>query len=300
MPDLTEDTLTDAVLEQMAGTSDPRMREVMASLTRHLHDFARDVRLTPEEWMTAIGFLTRVGQACTPFRQEFILLSDTLGLSRLVNLMDGKSYAESEPTEGSLLGPFYREGAPEFEAGQSLAVHSKGPEMVFYGRVTDESGAPVADAVVDLWQTDAEGVYDLQSANPEVMDMRGRYRTDANGEYHVRTLVPKFYSIPMDGPVGDMIRAQRRHGMRPAHLHVLVAKDGYRDLVTALYMGSDPNIESDTVFGVSESLVAHINDNDAGSPDPSVPAVRYDFRMVRATGSGGGRVGGDPSKIAAE
>ena len=300
MADLTESTLTDAVVEQMATTADPRMREVMESLVRHLHAFARETRLTPAEWIAGIEFLTRVGQACTPYRQEFILLSDTLGLSRLVNLMDGKAYAESEPTEGSLLGPFYREGAPEFGPGESLAVHAKGPEMTMYGRVTDETGAPVADAVVDIWQTDAEGVYDLQMDDPSRMDMRGRYRTDADGNYAVRTLVPKFYSIPMDGPVGGMIRAQRRHGNRPAHIHVLVAKDGYRDLVTALYMGNDPNIDSDTVFGVSDSLVAHVREGDSGSPDPSVPAIRYDFRMSLARGEGMARVGGDPSKIAAE
>lgn len=299
--DLTETTLTEAVIEQMASTPDPRMREVMESLVRHLHAFAREVRLTPQEWLGAIDFLTRVGQACTPYRQEFILLSDTLGLSRLVNLMDDKAHVGAEATEGSLLGPFFREGAPEFGFGESLAVRAKGPEMILYGRVTDDGGRGVPDAVLDIWQTDADGFYDLQAADPSQMDMRGRYRTDAEGNFAIRTLLPCFYSIPMDGPVGEMIRAQARHGMRPAHVHVLVAKDGYRELVTALYMGSDPNIGSDTVFGVSGSLVTHARTDDAASPDPSVPSMRYDFRISkRAEGGHTARVGGDPSKIAAE
>ncbi|MCK8785668.1 hydroxyquinol 1,2-dioxygenase [Roseomonas sp. NAR14] len=301
MADLNETTVTDAVIEQMATTPDPRLREVMASLVRHLHDFARDVRLTPTEWLQAIAFLTKVGQTCTPVRQEFILLSDTLGLSRLVNLMDDKANRVGEATEASLLGPFYREASPEFGYGESIAVHAKGPEMMLYGRVVNEAGEGVPDASVEVWSTDADGAYDLQALDPGTMDMRGRFRTDAEGRYAIRTLIPLGYSIPMDGPVGHMVREQRRHGMRPSHIHMLIGAEGYRELITALYLGSDPNIDSDTVFGVSESLVVEPRPGLADSPDPSIPGVRYDFQIARrAAHDTSGRVGADPSKIAAE
>jgi protocatechuate 3,4-dioxygenase beta subunit len=301
MADLDQNTITDAAIAQMADTPDPRLREVMASLVRHLHDFAREVRLTPAEWLGAVDFLTRVGQACTPYRQEFILLSDTLGLSRLVNVMDDKANRVGDATETSLLGPFYREASPVFGYGESIAVHAKGPEMMLFGRVVDEAGRGVPNAVVEVWQTDADGAYDLQANDPEVMDMRGQFRTDAEGRYAVRTLIPLGYSIPMDGPVGELVRKQNRHGFRPAHIHVLIGAEGFRELVTALYLGDDPNIDSDTVFGVSESLVVRPVTGAEGSPDPSLPSVRYDFQIARkAAHDRSGRVGADPSKVAAE
>lgn len=301
MADLNQDTLTDAVVAQMASTPDPRLREVMESLVRHLHAFAREVRLTPAEWLAAIGFLTRVGQTCTPIRQEFILLSDTLGLSRLVNLMDDQANRVGEATETSLLGPFYREASPQFAYGESIAKHAQGPEMMLFGRVVNEAGEGVPNAIVEIWQTDADGAYDLQALDPETMDMRGQFRTDAEGRYAIRTLIPLGYSIPMDGPVGALVRAQNRHGFRPAHIHMLIGAEGYRELVTALYLGDDANIDSDTVFGVSESLVVRPQTGAEGSPSPDLPSVRYDFQVARkAAHDKSGRVGADPSKIAAE
>ncbi|MFC7738112.1 dioxygenase [Roseomonas sp. GCM10028921] len=301
MADLNQDTLTDAVVAQMASTPDPRLREVMESLVRHLHAFAREVRLTPAEWLAAIGFLTRVGQTCTPIRQEFILLSDTLGLSRLVNLMDDQANRVGEATETSLLGPFYREASPQFAYGESIAKQAKGPEMMLFGRVVNEAGEGVPNAIVEIWQTDADGAYDLQALDPETMDMRGQFRTDAEGRYAIRTLIPLGYSIPMDGPVGALVRAQNRHGFRPAHIHMLIGAEGYRELVTALYLGDDANIASDTVFGVSESLVVRPQMGMEGSPSPDLPSVRYDFQVARkAAHDKSGRVGADPSKIAAE
>jgi protocatechuate 3,4-dioxygenase beta subunit len=301
MADLDQNTITDAVIAQMADTPDPRMREVMASLVRHLHAFAREVKLTPAEWLGAIAFLTKVGQTCTPIRQEFILLSDTLGLSRLVNLMDDKANRVGEATETSLLGPFYREAAPQFGFGESIATRAKGPEMMIFGQVLNEAGEGVPNAIVEVWQTDADGAYDLQANDPDVMDMRGQFRTDAQGNYAIRTLIPLGYSIPMDGPVGGMIRAQNRHGFRPAHIHMLIGAEGYRELVTALYLGDDEHIDSDTVFGVSESLVVRPRPGVEGAPDPALPSVRYDFRIARrAEHDKSGRVGADPSRIAAE
>jgi len=297
--DLDPQGVTDEALAQMADTPDPRLREIAAAATRHLHAFAREVNLQPEEWLTGIAFLTAVGQACTPYRQEFILLSDVLGLSRLVNVMHDATGREAAGTETSLLGPFFRENAPEFALGENIVVHSKGGmEICLFGQVTDAEGRPVPHAEIDAWQTNGDGLYDLQAQDASVMDMRGRFRADAEGRFHFRTVRPLGYSIPMDGPVGKLVKDQARHGMRPSHIHMLVVAPGFRDLVTALYFGDDPNIDSDTVFGVSDSLVVMPEHNLAGSPRPDLPGVRYDFRMSRADASAAsGRVGADPSRM---
>lgn len=299
MQDLDREGITAEVIAQMATTPDPRLRQVMDAAVRHLHAFAREVELTPEEWLQGIAFLTAVGQACTPHRQEFILLSDVLGLSRLVNVMHDATGREEAATETSLLGPFFRERAPEFAPGESIAVHEKtGEEVILFGQVLDSSGAPVPGAEIDIWQTSGLGLYDLQAADASVMDHRGRFRADAEGRFHMRTVKPIGYSIPMDGPVGPLVKSQGRHGMRPAHIHLLVSAPGYRELVTALYLSDDPNIDSDTVFGVSQSLVVTPAMGVPGAPRTDIPAIRYDFRLSRrAAGETGGRVGADPSQI---
>lgn len=298
MQDIDIHGITDEVVAQMATTPDPRLREVMASLVRHLHGFAREVRLTPDEWLKAIAFLTAVGQKCTPIRQEFILLSDTLGLSRLVNVMHDAAGREAAGTETSLLGPFFREKAPEVPLGGTIAHVSEGPEVVLFGQVTDADGNPIPHAEMDFWQTNHEGLYDLQAGDPDRMDMRGRVFCDPAGNYHVRTLRPLGYSIPMDGPVGELVKAQGRHGFRPAHIHILVQAPGHRDLVTALYLAEDAHIDSDTVFGVSKSLVVSAREDVEGNPSPGTPAIRYDFRLSReGAGEGGVRVGSDPSRL---
>jgi len=298
MQDLTEITITDATLAQMEATTDPRLREIMASGVRHLHDWAREVKLTPEEWIAGIGMLTRVGQACTPARQEFILLSDVLGLSALVNLMHDTT--ASEPvTDSSLLGPFYREDAPSLELGQDIAVHATGTAMLMHGEVTDHAGRPIPHASIQVWQTDAEGEYDLQTHGIEKTDMRGNFVADAEGRFHFRTLRPLFYSIPMDGPVGVLVRAQGRHGCRPAHIHFLIGAPGYRELVTALYLGDDQYIDSDVVFGVSNALVVTPVEHDPAAPVPGLPSVQYRFRLSAAGTEASGRVGADPARILA-
>jgi catechol 1,2-dioxygenase/hydroxyquinol 1,2-dioxygenase len=298
MQELTPETITDAVLDQMATTPDPRMREVMASAVRHLHAFAREVNLTPAEWIKGIAFMTAVGKICTPARQEFILLSDTLGLSALVNGLHD-STAMEEGTHTSLLGPFYREASPTLAAGSQIAKTVRpGSECVLYGRVTDVHGKPIADATVSIWQTGADGLYDIQESSASI-DYRGVFTTDADGLFLVRTVKPIGYSIPMDGPVGEMIRAQKRHGMRPAHIHFLVGAPGYRELVTALYLRDDPHIADDVVFGSSGDLAIDIKPNDPGCPIEGVPSIRFDMRLSRETAADktGGRVGADPSAI---
>lgn len=202
-------------------------------------------------------------------------------------------------TETSLLGPFFREKAPEFAAGESIATRDKGgEEIILSGTVTDAAGTPIPEAGIDIWQVDATGLYDLQSGDAAVMDMRGRFRADAEGRFHMRTVRPIGYSVPMDGPVGQFVQQQGRHGLRPGHIHVLVQAPGYRELVTALYMADDPSIDSDTVFGVARSLVVRPERGLPGAPRPDLPAIRYDFRLSRLDAeAGGGRVGADPSQM---
>jgi catechol 1,2-dioxygenase/hydroxyquinol 1,2-dioxygenase len=298
MQELTPETITEAVLDQMATTPDPRLKEIMASAVKHLHAFARDVKLTPAEWIKGIAFMTAVGKLCTPARQEFILLSDTLGLSALVNGLHDTTAME-EGTHTSLLGPFYREASPPMPAGSQIAKKvTPGTECALYGYVSDVHGKPLAGATVSLWQTSASGLYDIQE-NADAIDYRGVFTTDDNGLFVLRTVRPLGYSIPMDGPVGEMVRAQRRHGMRPAHIHFLVGAPGYRELVTALYLRDDPHLADDVVFGSSGDLAVDINPRDDECPIKGLPSIRFDMRLSRETAADrlGGRVGADPSAI---
>ena len=295
MQDLDEDTVTDAALAQMAATQDPRLKQIMDAAVRHLHAFVREVELTPAEWLTGIQFLTAVGQACTPIRQEFILLSDILGASAVVNALHDRK-ARELGSQSSLLGPFYREGAPELRLGDCIVQHPSVEQIVVYGRITANDGTPLPNALLQVWQTSEHGLYDLQSLQGEGMDMRANFRTDAQGRYFFRTVRPLGYSIPMDGPVGDLVQRQNRHGFRPSHIHFLIGAEGYRELVTALYFGDDEHIDSDTVFGVSGSLVVGAKD-DPDSPVPGLRSVHYDFRLARAATGETGRVGADPSRL---
>lgn len=297
MSAINENSITEVALEQMSGTPDPRLRKVMEWLVRHLHAFAREADLTPEEWLEGIRFLTAVGQACTPYRQEFILLSDTLGLSSLINSLHDRRSIEVG-TSTSLLGPFYRQGAPAMRLGDTIAAPGDGAEICIYGRVTNLAGNPIPNASIEIWQSDDHGFYDLQKHDPSQMDLRGCFRADAVGRYHLRTVRPLGYLIPLDGPVGDLIRAQRRHGYRPAHVHFLVGAPGYRELVTALYLRNDEHIDSDTVFGVTDSLITETRANDPDSPLPNLPSIHFDFQLGAATArEDSGRVGADPSQI---
>lgn len=298
MRELTPDTITTAVLEQMATTGDPRLKEIMSAAVRHLHAFAAEVNLTPAEWLKGIEFMTAVGKMCSPERQEFILLSDTLGLSALVNGLHDRTAVE-DGTRTSLLGPFYREDAPHLQSGAQICANTKpGAEVALWGRATNVAGAPLPGATVSVWQTGADGLYDIQREGG-VVDCRGVFTTDADGNYALRTVRPLGYYIPLDGPVGKLVETQGRHGMRPAHIHVLVTAPGYRELVTALYVDGDPHISDDVVFGSSGDLVVALETHDPACPIKGLPSLRFDVSLARegVADRATGRVGADPAAI---
>ena len=299
MHEFTTENITDAVIERMSTTPDPRLREIMACLVKHLHDFAREMKLTPEEWMAGIEFLTRVGHITTPVRQEFVLLSDTLGLSTLINTLHDRTAVE-DATHTSLLGPFYREDAPELPLGANISKKDKSQPVCLWGKITNVKGEPLKNAKVTVWQTASDGSYDLQQGDGSDVDYRGIFHTDENGQYYLQTVRAKGYYIPMDGPVGDMIRAQKREGCRPAHIHFLISHPGYRELVSALYIEGSNYLDSDEVFGAAADLVATEVENDPNAPIKGVPSIHFDFSLSRAAETeGSGRMGADPSKVAA-
>ena len=297
MKSYTPQTVTEAVLKQMESTSDERLKSVVESAIRHLHAFAREVNLTPTEWLLAIEFFTRVGKTCTSTRQEFILLSDVVGLSTLVNTLHDATAME-KATSTSLLGPFFREDAPPLALGKQISNADKSEEILLWGTVRSAAGEALGNAKLMVWQTSSAGVYDLQEGDGSAVDYRGTFHTDADGKYHLRTVRPLGYFIPMDGPVGDLVRAQRREGCRPAHIHFLISAPGFRELVTALYFPGQ-YLESDVVFGASPELVANEKTEDPNAPVQGLPSVHFDFTLARAgsVDAAGGRVGADPSKL---
>jgi catechol 1,2-dioxygenase len=256
MKRVTGDALTAEVVSRLEATPGPRLRAVMIALVRHLHAFAQEVRLTDDEWFTAIQFLTETGQMCDGVRQEFILLSDTLGLSSLVDLIN-HSDVDSTTTEPTILGPFYVPESPEREFGASMVEYDDGGEpAVLRGTVRDEDGAPLHGAIIDVWQTAATGLYAVQEPDVQgATNLRGIYRTDGHGRYEIRTVRPVPYPIPHDGPVGRLLVKTGRHPWRAAHIHARVSATGFETLTTHLFDRESRYLDSDTVFGVKESLI---------------------------------------------
>lgn len=256
MQHMSADQLTDEVCRRLENTPDPRMREVMQSLVRHLHAFAKEVQLTDAEWLAGIRFLTATGHITDDVRQEFILLSDTLGLSSLVDIIN-HSDVESSATEPTILGPFYVPESPWREFGASMVEYDDGGEpAVLRGVVTNESGEPIAGVVLDVWQNAATGFYAVQQPGEQpATNLRGRFRTDGQGRYEIRTVRPVPYPIPDDGPVGRLLEQTGRHQWRAAHIHVKASADGYLPLTTHVFDRASEYLDSDTVFGVKESLI---------------------------------------------
>jgi hydroxyquinol 1,2-dioxygenase len=278
---IDEQTITPAVLAAMAECGDERLLEVMSSLVRHLHDFAREVSLTENEWFAGIRFLTEAGRITDDRRQEFILLSDVLGLSMLVTAQNNTKPAGC--TESTVLGPFFVEGAPKVENGADIANGAPGAPSVVRGRVLGLAGEPVADAVIDVWQSDEDGFYDVQlpaqSGEPEARG-RAQLRSDSDGRFHFRSVLPEHYPIPHDGPVGTLLEALGRHPWRPAHVHFKIEAPGYERLITHVFRDGDVYLDSDAVFGVRSSLVADWvrHDPEAGGAEPSY-SLDFDFLL---------------------
>jgi hydroxyquinol 1,2-dioxygenase len=254
--DFTEDDAAGVVAASFADTPDPRLREVMTSLVSHLHAFLRETRPSLAEWSAGIEFLTAVGQQCDDHRQEFILFSDVLGASMLVETMEAARQA-AHATASTVLGPFHVVASPERALGDDISPDSDGDRCLVRGRVTDTDGTPVPGARIDVWQADPGGHYDVQVPDSEqrLGNGRGLFTADDDGRYHFASVVPAHYPIPTDGPVGRLLTATRRHPFRPAHIHFLVEAPGHVPVTTHVFVADSPYIDSDAVFAVKESLV---------------------------------------------
>ena len=275
----TESTSADVVISRNAKANDARLAQVMAVITRHLHAAVKEIEPTQDEWMAAIQFLTATGHTCTDWRQEFILLSDVMGVSMLVDAINNRK--PSGASESTVLGPFHLDDAPELPLGSDICLDQKGAPMTVRGRILGTDGASIAGAKVDVWQANDEGFYDVQQKGIQPdFNLRGVFRTNAAGEYWFKGVKPKFYPIPDDGPVGRLLQSLGRHPFRPAHLHYIVSAPGYETLITHIFDPDDPYIDSDAVFGVKASLMAKFQ--------PTVTAegttyhVEHDFVLAPA------------------
>jgi catechol 1,2-dioxygenase len=283
----TEENSAEVVAARNANAQDPRLRAVMEVIVRKLHEAVREIEPTQDEWFKAIMFLTQTGQMCNDWRQEFILLSDVLGVSMLVDAINNRK--PSGASESTVLGPFHVANAPELPMGANICLDQKGEPMFVHGRILDTAGKPVANAKIDVWQANDEGFYDVQQKGLQPdFNLRGVFRTGEDGRYWFRGVKPKFYPIPDDGPVGKLLGALGRHPYRPAHLHYILSADGFQELTTHIFDPADPYINSDAVFGVKESLLAEFRkvDDPARAKeigfDGAFWDVEHDFVLARS------------------
>jgi len=279
-----QEDVTKAVLAEIARAPDPRFREVMSAFVRHLHDFAREVRLTEDEFQKAVGYVVALGQRTTDSHNEAVLMSGSLGFSTLICLLNNGNNGQTETT-ANLLGPFWRPESPRMPNGASLVRSpTPGTPMFVDAWVKDRNGRPVVGADVDIWHSSTEGYYENQDPMQADMNLRGKFTTDAEGHIGFRSIKPAGYPIPVDGPVGDLLRAQRRANMRPAHLHFLIHKPGFKTHVSQVYTDDDPNLETDSQFGVTRRLIGHyvLHENEpAPAPDVKGPwySLEYTFEI---------------------
>jgi catechol 1,2-dioxygenase len=283
-----QNQVTEAVLAEVQRIENPRMREIASAAVRHLHAFAREVKLTEDEFRQACTFIARLGQKTNETHNEVVLLCGSVGLSALVCLLNNGNNGQTETT-ANMLGPFWRTESPSTENGASIVRSpTTGPPLFVNALVRDTTGAPVADAEVDVWHSSPEGFYENQDPVQANMNLRGKFRTDADGRIRFRTVRPAGYPIPVDGPVGDFIRLQRRHNMRPAHLHFLVYKDGYKTHISQVYVNDDPNLETDVQFGVTRALVGNYIRHESGqapATDVTGPWYSLDFTFTIEPGA---------------
>jgi hydroxyquinol 1,2-dioxygenase len=269
MRDANEHTITDAVLDRFADTPDPRLKMLVQALVRHLHGFVREVEPTFDEWQAAIGFLTCTGQMCSDTRQEFILLSDVLGVSMLVDAVNHRQPAGT--TETTVLGPFHVVGAPQPAHGADISGGLPGERLLVEGTVTSADGDPVPGATVEVWSADQDGFYDVQRTDLDGSALRATFHTDRAGRFHFWTVMPAHYPIPDDGPVGALLAATARHPYRPAHVHFMISAPGHEQLVTHIFAEGSPYLDSDAVFGVKTSLIEAFETKQPGTaPDGRV------------------------------
>jgi protocatechuate 3,4-dioxygenase beta subunit len=273
----SEEHSEQVVQASFEATPDPRLRQIMRSLVTHLHAFVKDVELTEPEWEQAITFLTATGQKCDPTRQEFVLLSDVLGVSMLVETINHRTGGTS--TESTVLGPFHMVESPPRELGAQIALVERGEACTVTGTVSGPGGEPVGGASIDVWQADPEGFYDVQRPGEvPVGNLRGLFTAADDGGFWFRTVVPRYYPIPADGPVGDLLRATGRHPYRPAHIHFIVRAPGYEPVTTHIFLSDSPYLDSDAVFGVKPTLVKEFTHSSDGR------AVHFDVALRRAAG----------------
>lgn len=288
MRDLTPDTITDAFMGYFGKDTDPRLRVIMESLARHLHQFVRETGLTHDEWRKGLTMLRETGDITTDERNEFVLLSDVMGISSLVDMINSRPTG----TSSSVLGPFHISGAPPLANGGDLKDRFEGEVVLVRGQVRNDAGRPIAGAQVDIWQTAPNGLYSSQDPDQDIYSFHGVITTDAEGRYRFTTVRPVEYEVPVDGPVGELLRATGRHAWRPSHLHFIVTAEGYRSLVTEVFAADDPYLDEDTVFGVRRDLVMHYTPQPAGSfPDGMALSgqvdgdyVSVDFDLVLTAG----------------
>ena len=285
------DSVTKAVLSEIERAPNPRFREVMSALVKHLHAFVREVRLTEDEFRTAGEYINAIGKSTNDFHNEAVLMSGSLGVSTLVCLLNNGNQGATETT-ANLLGPFWRLDSPRTESGGSIIRSpTPGPELFCNISVTDRAGHPVSDAEVDIWQSSTEGLYENQDPTQADMNLRGKFTTDTNGKFSFRSIKPAGYPIPINGPVGDLLRAQGRQKMRPAHLHFLILKPGLKTHISQVYLPDDPNIETDVQFGVTKALLGNYVRHDAGPPPaPGVKAPWYTLEYTFVMEPGAARL----------
>ena len=283
MRNVTEETLTKAVLDTISKDADPRFREIMTGLIKHLHEFALETNLSKEEWLSAIEFLYQTGKKTTRNRNEFILLSDTLGLSSMVDMISSRG--NDDATAVSVLGPFYIEGAPFIKNGGDLIRDNAGQQTLVKGCISSTTGEPVSGALLDVWQNAKNGKYSNEDPDQDDDNLRARLNADDDGTYSFSTIRPSPYTVPEDGPAGVMLEAMGRHPWRPAHIHFKISAEGYQDLITEIYPDDDEYIDADAVFGVRESLAVAFKPTTSeeearqyGLQSPFL-TVEYDFRL---------------------
>ncbi len=279
--------LTASVLAAMEQTEDPRLRQILVALIRHLHGFVREVRLTEDEFRAATALLVKIGQQTTDSHNEMVLMAGSLGVSQLVCLLNNTSEAAPETTQ-NLLGPFWRMHTPRMKNGDSiLRSPTPGHTLFIKARVEDRQGQPVAGAEVDIWHSSPEGLYENEDPKQVPMNLRGQFVTDDEGRFWLRSIKPAGYAVPTRGVVGDLLKAQGRHPFRPAHMHALIAKPGYKTLVSQVYDADDPKIESDVQFGVTRAVIGHYARHDTPhptEPDAGAPWYQLDYTFVMDRG----------------